>query len=205
EAGRTTRLTFWDLRQASNRAMNALAVCGLRRGEPLLVMLPRVPAWHVAMIAGLKLGALVIPCTATLRAKDIAYRIGHSGARAVTARTEQTAEGDGGGRALPIRVAVGGAPSGWHDWDRLLDRAGTTGVAARTRSDEPALCYYTSGTTKDPKAVLHAHAYTFAHRWTGEYWLDLPRTDLHSTTADTRWGEAAHRGLFRPWLNGLAT
>jgi acyl-coenzyme A synthetase/AMP-(fatty) acid ligase len=205
EGGRTTRLTFWDLRQASNRAMNALAALGLRRGEPLLVMLPRVPAWHVAMIAGLKLGALVIPCTATLRAKDIAYRVAHSGARAVITTSEQAAEVDRACGDLPIRVAVGGAPSGWHDWDGLLDRAATTGVATRTRSDEPALCFYTSGTTKEPKAVLHAHAYTFAHRWTGDYWLDLQRTDLHWTTADTGWAKAAYGVLFGPWMNGVAT
>jgi len=83
ESGRSARLTFWDVAQASNRAMNALAALGIRRGDPVLVMLPRVPAWHVAMVAGLKLGALVIPCTASLRAKDIAYRVQHSGARAV--------------------------------------------------------------------------------------------------------------------------
>ena len=106
---------------------------------------------------------------------------------------------------LPVRVAVGGAPAGWHDWDGLLARAATSGVAARTRSDEPALCFYTSGTTKDPKAVLHAHAYTFAHRWTGEYWLDLRRTDLHWTTADTGWAKAAYGVLFGPWMNGVAT
>ena len=41
-----------------------------------------------------------------------------------------------------------------------------------TAAGEPALCYYTSGTTREPKAVLHAHAYTFAHRYTGEHWLD---------------------------------
>jgi acetyl-CoA synthetase/medium-chain acyl-CoA synthetase len=185
--------------------MNALAALGLQRGDPLLVMLPRVPAWHIAMIAGLKLGALVIPCTSTLRTKDIAYRLRHSGARGVVTTTEQAAEVDRAAVDVPIRVALGGAPSGWHDWDGLLARAAATGVAARTRSDEPALCYYTSGTTKEPKAVLHAHAYTFAHRWTGEYWLDLQRTDLHWTTADTGWAKAAYGVLFGPWMNGVAT
>src|SRR5262249_57745844 len=119
-----------------------------------VVMLPRVPAWHVAMIAGLKLGALVIPCTATLRAKDIAYRIGHSGARAVITTSEQAAEVDRACSGLPIRVAVGGAPSGWHDWDGMLDPAASTGVAARTRSGSPALSSYTPGTPKEPPADL---------------------------------------------------
>ncbi len=205
EAGKTDRLTFWDVRQASNRAMNALAALGVGRGDPLLVMLPRLPAWHVAMLAGLKLGALVIPCTTTLRPKDIAYRVRHSAARAIVTTVEQAAAVDEAGVDVPVRVAVGGAPAGWHAWEGLLARAAATGVAARTRSDEPALCFYTSGTTREPKAVLHAHAYTFAHRWTGAYWLDLQRTDLHWTTADTGWAKAAYGVLFGPWMNGVPT
>ena len=168
-------------------------------------MLPRVPAWHVAMNAGLKLGALVFPCTATLRAKDIAYRLRHSGARALVTSVEQADEVRRAGVDVPVKIAVGGAPTGWHDWSGLLERAATSGVPARTCSDEPALCFYTSGTTGNPKAVLHTHAYTFTQRWTGEYWLDLRRTDLHWTTSDTGWAKAAYGVLFGPWMNGVPT
>jgi acetyl-CoA synthetase/medium-chain acyl-CoA synthetase len=206
EAGRTARYTFSDLKQATNRCMNALAGLGLARGEPLMVMLPRLPAWQVALIGGLKLGALVIPCTASLRAKDIRYRATHSGARAIVTTVEQVPEVEAALADVPgvtIRIAVGGAPAGWHDFDALLAQASSGGVPARTRSDEPALCYYTSGTTKEPKAVLHAHGYTFAHRYTGEYWLDLQRTDLHWTTSDTGWAKAAYGVLFGPWMNGV--
>jgi acetyl-CoA synthetase/medium-chain acyl-CoA synthetase len=206
EAGRTARYAFSDLKQATNRCMNALAGLGLARGEPLMVMLPRLPAWQVALIGGLKLGALVIPCTASLRAKDIRYRATHSGARAIVTTVEQVPEVEAALADVPgvtIRIAVGGAPAGWHDFDALLAQASSGGVPARTRSDEPALCYYTSGTTKEPKAVLHAHGYTFAHRYTGEYWLDLQRTDLHWTTSDTGWAKAAYGVLFGPWMNGV--
>jgi acyl-coenzyme A synthetase/AMP-(fatty) acid ligase len=206
EQGRQERWTFWDVAQQSTRAMNALAGLGVSRGEPILVMLPRIPQWHVAMVAGLKLGAIVIPCTGTLRAKDLAYRIRHSGARAIVttlACVPAVEEALATGLELPVRIAVGGAPAGWHDWDLVLSQASSLGVAARTRIDEPALCFYTSGTTKDPKAVLHAHGYTFAHRWTGEYWYDLRRTDLHWTTADTGWAKAAWGVIFGPWMNGV--
>ena len=206
EAGRTARLTFWDLKLATNRWMNALAAFGVGRGDPVMVMLPRVPAWQTAVIGGLKLGALVIPCTSSLRAKDIAYRARHSGARAIVTTVEQTSEVDAALADVPgldVRVAVGGAPAGWHDFEALVARASSGGVPARTRSDEPALCFYTSGTTKEPKAVLHGHRYTFAHRWTGEYWLDLQRTDLHWTTSDTGWAKAAYGVLFGPWMNGV--
>jgi acyl-coenzyme A synthetase/AMP-(fatty) acid ligase len=206
EAGRTARLTFWDVKRASNRVMNALAALGVARGEAVLVMLPRVPEWQAAMVGALKLGALVIPCTASLRARDIAYRVRHSGARAIVTTVEQAGEVDAavaGGAELPVRIALGGAPAGWHDFGAVCAKASATGVAARTRTDEPALCFYTSGTTKEPKAVLHTHAYPFAHRWTGEHWLDLRRTDLHWTTSDTGWAKAAYGVLFGPWMQGV--
>ena len=205
EAGRSARWTFWDLKQRTNRFMNALAGLGVRRGDPVMVMLPRVPEWQVAVIGALKLGALVIPCTASLRAKDIAYRARHSGARAIVTGLEQVPEVTALGEApeLTVRIALGGAPAGWHDFEALVARASSGGVPARTRTSEPALCFYTSGTTKDPKAVLHTHAYPFAHRWTGEYWLDLQRTDLHWTTSDTGWAKAAYGVLFGPWMNGV--
>ena len=205
ETGRQERHTFWDVKIASNRVMNALAGLGVRRGDPVLVMLPRIPAWHAAVIGAMKLGALVVPCTATLRAKDIAYRVQHSGARAVITTVEQTAEVDAAGVDLPVRIAVGGAPAGWLNWDEAVGRAASTGIAVRTRSDEPALCYYTSGTTREPKAVLHTHAYPFAHRYTGEYWYDLQRSDVLWTTADTGWAKAAYGVLFGPWMNGVPT
>jgi acetyl-CoA synthetase/medium-chain acyl-CoA synthetase len=206
DTGATGRFTFWDLRLASNRIRNALAHCGLRRGDPLLVMLPRIPYWQATVIAGLKLGALVIPCTTSLRAKDIAYRARHSGARAIVTTVEQVPEADAAAAEAPgltIRIAVGGAPCGWRDFDDLIARASAEAVPARTRSDEPALCYYTSGTTREPKAVLHTHGYTYAHRHTGDYWLDLRRTDLHWTSSDTGWAKAAYGVLFGPWMNGV--
>jgi len=170
-----------------------------------MVMLPRVPAWQASIIGGLKLGALVIPCTSSLRTKDIAYRAHHSGARAIVTTVDQVSEVDAAladAPGLTIRVALGGAPAGWHDFDALLARASSTGVPARTSTDEPALCFYTSGTTKQPKAVLHTHGYTFAHRYTGELWLDLKRTDLHWATSDTGWAKAAYGVLFGPWMCG---
>src|SRR5262249_33254840 len=206
ESGRRERLTFWDVKQATNRFMNALGALGLARGAPLLVMLPRVPAWQVAVIGGLKLGALVIPCTASLRAKDIAYRARHSGARAIVTTVEHIPEVERALAGVPgviIRVAQGGAPAGWHDLETILARAAASGLPARTRTDEPALCFYTSGTTREPKAVLHTHGYTFAHRYTGEYWLDLKRSDLHWTTADSGWAKAAYGVLYGPWMNGV--
>jgi len=206
ENGRQARYTFWDFRERSLRFANALRGLGIRRGDPVMIMLPRIPEWQVAFLAALRLGALVIPCTSILRAKDIVYRANHSGARAIISTADNVAEIDaarGECPSLEVFVAVGDAPSGWKSFDELGSGASRHFSPIRTRSDEPAICFYTSGTTKDPKAVLHTHGYTYTHRYTGEYWLDLRRTDLHWTTSDTGWAKAAYGVLFGPWNLGV--
>ena len=206
EDGSSERYTFWDMQQRSNRFANALAGLGVRRGDPVLIMLPRVPEWQVAFVACLKLGALAIPCTASLRASDVRYRATHSGARGIVTTRAGADEVESVAAECPdlaIRVAVD-APAGWVDFHAAERRASRHLARVVTGSREPAICFYTSGTTKEPKAVLHAHAYTFAHRYTGRFWLDLRRTDLHWTTSDTGWAKAAWGVLFGPWSEGVA-
>jgi acetyl-CoA synthetase/medium-chain acyl-CoA synthetase len=205
EDGRSERHTFWDFKQRSDRFANALAGLGVGRGDPVLLMLPRMPEWQVAFLACLKLGALAIPCTASLRPKDVRFRAAHSGARAVVttrAGAEIVEAVAADCPALTVKIAVD-APAGWSDFHAVEAAASRALVRVPTRADEPALCFYTSGTTKDPKAVLHAHAYTCAHAATGRYWLDLRRTDLHWTSSDTGWAKAAYGVLFGPWNLGV--
>jgi len=205
ESGRRARWTFWDFSRASRRLANALSALGVRRGDPVLVMLPRIPEWQVAMLAVLRAGAIAIPCTTSLRAKDVAYRAGHSAARAVVTTADhvdlvESVRADC--PELSVRIAVSNRAAGWHDFDALVSSAAVAADSEPTRSDEPAIVFYTSGTTKEPKAVLHTHAYTWTHRYTGQYWLDLRREDLHWTTSDTGWAKAAYGVLFGPWHCG---
>ncbi len=206
EAGHEARWTFWDFSIQSNRFANALRGLGIRNGDPVMIILPRIPEWFVAFLGALKAGALVIPCTASLRAKDIRYRAQHSGARALLTTADNVAEAEtvrGECPELQALIAVGPRVPGWHSWERILAAASDSWHAEPTRSDDPAICFYTSGTTKEPKAVLHTHAYTYAHRYTGRYWLDLRPEDLHWTTSDTGWAKAAYGVLFGPWNNGV--
>jgi len=205
ESGATARFTFWDLSRASQRLANALRGLGVQRGDPVMVMLPRIPEWQIAALAVLRLGALLIPCTKSLRTKDIRYRATHSGARALITTAEniepvEAARGDC--PDLHRCICVGGQAPGWHAFDALLSGATAQFDPVQTRSDEPAIVFYTSGTTKDPKAVLHTHAYTYAHRYTGRHWLDLRANDLHWTTSDTGWAKAAYGVLYGPWHTG---
>ncbi|MGH7950187.1 MAG: AMP-binding protein, partial [Candidatus Binataceae bacterium] len=85
QQGRRSRLTFADIRAQSNRIANVLAGSGIARGDPVMLVLPRVTLWQAAYIGALKAGALVIPCASMLREKDLVYRANHSGARAIIA------------------------------------------------------------------------------------------------------------------------
>jgi acyl-coenzyme A synthetase/AMP-(fatty) acid ligase len=206
ESGEQGRYTFWDLAEESRRFANVLSALGVGRGDPVLIMLPRLPQWQIAFLGALRLGALVVPCTSQLRAKDIVYRANHSGAKAIvtTAGNRDLVEDVRGDcPTLAVRIAVGGTPKGWTGFEDAVRAASRTFDRVPTRSNEPAICFYTSGTTKDPKAVLHAHSYTLAHRLTGDAWLDVRRTGLHWTTSDTGWAKAAWGLFFGPWNLGV--
>ncbi len=202
------RLTFANLRDQSNRIANALSGIGIGRRDPVLLVLPRITMWQAAYIGALKLGAIVIPCTSMLREKDLVYRANHSGARAIIA-APASAEMVGDLRnqcpSLEHFMLAGAPRSGWASLNDAMLQASAQFTASHTAADDPAICYYTSGTTREPKAVLHSHAYTFSHRFTGLNWLGLTDTDRHWTTSDTGWAKAAYGVLFGPWMNGITT
>jgi len=116
EAGEEARYTFWDFSESSRRFANALLGLGVQRGDPVMIMLPRIPQWQIAFLAALRIGALVIPCTSQLRAKDVAYRANHSEAKAIITTTDnrdlvESVRGEC--PSLGVCIAVGEAPKGW--------------------------------------------------------------------------------------------
>src|SRR6516165_6157465 len=72
--GNRARLTFKDISQQSNRIANVLTELGIKTGQPVMIVLPRIPMWQSTYIGALKSGAVVIPCVSMLRANDLTYR-----------------------------------------------------------------------------------------------------------------------------------
>src|SRR5271163_152469 len=81
--GNRARLTFADISAQSNRIANVLSGLGIKPGDPVLIVLPRITLWQAAYIGALKVGAIVIPCVSMLREKDLIYRASHSEAKAI--------------------------------------------------------------------------------------------------------------------------
>ena len=161
-----------------------------------MIVLPRVPEWHVMMVGIMKLGAIPMPGTVLLTPKDYEYRLNLAAVRVVIVDAPNAAKVDAvraNCPALRHLIVLGGARPGWLDYASAMASASESFTPARTRGDDPAIMYFTSGTTGGPKMVMHTQAsYPLAHVITGKYWLDLRPDDLHWNLSDTGWAKAAY-------------
>lgn len=201
--------TFWDLKVQSNRFANVLKGLGVGKGTRTFVMLPRIPQWYVAMLGLMKVGAVPMPATTLCTPGDIEYRVNEAEATlAITdlENSDKVAEAAGNCPSLAHLLLVGDERKGWISYDEQMGQASTALENVEpTRSDDPLLIYFTSGTVGYPKMVLHTHAsYGLAHVITAKFWQDLKDTDLQWTLSDTGWAKAAYGKLFGQWTQGAA-
>jgi acyl-coenzyme A synthetase/AMP-(fatty) acid ligase len=208
ERGEEKRLTFRDFTVRSNQVGNALRAMGIRKGDRILIMSPRLPEWWEAVLGIMKIGAISMPGTTLLTPKDVAYRIQAAEAVAVITDDEGALKVEQVANECPtlhLKIVLGAEREGWVNYARVVASAMSTLKPEPTRSDEPMMLYFTSGTVGYPKMVLHTHvSYPIGHIVTGKYWLDLKPSDLHWNLSDTGWAKAAYSNLFGPWIMGAA-
>jgi len=206
DSGSELSYTFGDLREISNRVGAMLQRHGIKKGDGIFIMLPRVPQWWELMLGILKAGAVAMPGTIQLMPRDIAYRIKASEAKVAVTDVENAPKIEKVKDQCPgleKLIIVGGERPGWISYSEEVARPADGFTAVKTRSSDHAILYFTSGTTGYPKMVLHTHAsYPLAHVVTGKYWLNLKPSDLHWNVADIGWAKAAWSSLFGPWHMG---
>ncbi|KFE51758.1 acyl-CoA synthetase [Pseudomonas syringae] len=202
--GEEIRLSYSDVSLLTDRFASMLAKRGVRRGDRVLIMLPRIPDWQVAMIGCLKLGAVPIPSVEMLTTKDINYRVRHAQVRAVLTRAEHSAKFVDIMDEVPVKLSLGHAP-GFETYETAMIESDGIFEPVTIAADDPAVLYYTSGSTGEPKGVLHPSRSLYAWREAARYWLDLSRDDIIWCTADTGWSKAGTSILFGPWSVGACT
>jgi acetyl-CoA synthetase len=176
----------------------------------MLILKRNIEFWQT-ILALHKLGAVAIPATHLLTDKDITYRNNAAGIKAIIATEDENlvthvnlAMKDS--PTVEQRIMVGESiPGGWVDFHRGVSEAAPfVRPAEVNRNEEIMILYFTSGTTGQPKMVIHDFTYPLAHITTARYWHNLHEGSLHLTVADTGWAKAVWGKLYGQWITGAA-
>jgi acetyl-CoA synthetase len=210
ERGGKATFTFAQMKEASDRAANLLQAHGIGRGDPVMLILKRRYEFWFCLLALHKLGAVAIPATHLLTAKDIVYRNQCADVKMIIAAADpQVLEHVDAAQArspsLLAKVAVGGPRPGWIDFDRELAEASPRFQRPDGgHNGDTLLLYFTSGTTGQPKMVRHTCTYPLGHLLTAVYWQQVRDGGLHLTVSDTGWAKSAWGKIYGQWLGGAA-
>jgi acetyl-CoA synthetase len=206
EDGSSQERTYDEMARRSDQVAGWLASQGVGRGDAVIVMLGnQVELWE-AMLAIIKLGAVIMPTTTAAGPADLVDRISRGGARFVLCNPADTAKFDH--VAGPYgRLCVGPADQqggpGSPPWADLHDAYSLDVPPAThpgTAPTDRVLLYFTSGTTSKPKLVEHTQvSYPVGHLAT-MYWLGIGPGDVHLNISSPGWAKHAWSCFFAPWI-----
>ena len=209
--GSATRRSFADLSRRSSQVANWLRGQGVQRGDRMIIMLGnQVELWEL-MLAGIKLGIVMIPTTTLMGPADLQDRVERGGAAWAAVGSANIAKfADVAGDYTLIEIGGAARPprnpqSGRCD-EHALQYADAAAAGADftpdrpTLADETLLLYFTSGTTSKAKLVEHTHtSYPVGHLST-MFWIGMEPGDVHLNVASPGWAKHAWSNVFTPWI-----
>ena len=198
EDGSEARYSFAELSRRSNQVANLLRRTGVRRGDRVILMLGnQVELWET-VLAVMKIGAIMIPCTPLLGTADLQDRLTRGEARHVVVNSADTGKFDGV-EGDYSKIAVGAPVEGWVAYADAYEEAEAFTPYGLTMSRDTLLLYFTSGTTAQPKLVEHTHASYPAGHLSTMYWIGLRPGDVHLNISSPGWAKHAWSNIFAPW------
>lgn len=213
DKGADNTFTFSQMKYYSDKAAEFFRSKGIRKGDPVMLILKRRYEFWFCLLALHKLGAIGIPATHLLTTKDIVYRCNAADIKMVVAVAEPDViahieEAEAKSPTLKLKALINSDRDGWLNFTKELEKAPAdfkrpTGADAPENSDI-MLLYFTSGTTGMPKMVQHNYAYPLGHILTAKFWQNVTDGGLHLTVADTGWAKAMWGKIYGQWICGAA-
>src|SRR3954451_2915425 len=188
--GRRREYTFGALAGSAAQLAGTLDARGVRRGDVVLTLVGNRAEWALTMLACFRQGYVVLPCTEQLRPKDLQLRLRIAQPQIIVAdrRNEHALQGWSGDTL----------------WVPFDDASHTPPPPADLRPDDPCLITFTSGTSGEPKAVVHGQRYLRGQQLQAEHWLAPQPGELVWCTAAAGWSKSARNAFIAPWLRGAA-
>jgi len=202
--------TFADIKRMSDKAANALLALGIKKGDVVKLILKQRPEVWVLLCALEKIGAIGIPGTYQLTSKDLEYRYNIANVKLlITVDDKDLLENIAAARSnckKLEKIAVVGKtiPEDFIDMGAEIEKAPETFTKVMTAVKDPALIYFSSGTTGMPKMVLHNHSLPLGHIVTAKYWQCVEDNGVHLTQTDSGWAKFAWGKIYGQWICGAA-
>ena len=189
--GTRRQWTFGEITERSARLAGALQARGVRRGDVVMTLIGNRPEWVATMCACFHIGAVVLPCTEQLRAKDLRLRLELTRPSLLLADERNRGELEAARPQCDVVLVP----------DEELFAAEPIPAIELTDSD-PCLVTFTSGTSGEPRAVVHGQRYLQGQRLQASHWLGAREGELVWCTAASGWSKSARNVFIAPWLSG---
>jgi acetyl-CoA synthetase len=185
--------SFGAVSAASGALAGRLAGLGVGRGDVVMTVIGNRPEWVLTMVACFRIGAVALPCNEQLRARDLRLRLAAASPQAIVADVRNRSELESAQPDCPVLEVPD--ESLW-----IGDPAPCVDLDAR----DPCLITFTSGTTGEPKGVVHGQRYLPGQRLQASKWLGAREGDLVWCTAASGWSKSARNVFIAPWIRRAA-
>ncbi|MFZ5648273.1 MAG: acetate--CoA ligase [Bacillota bacterium] len=195
--------SYKDLASLTNRFANTLKKLGIRKGERVVLFLPASPEFYISLLGVVKTGAIAVPLHCKYMTDAVTGFLQDSEPSLVVTISplrERISEG-----SVPSirKVIVVGDSGHENDWQTLMESSEDGPATEWVNREDPMLLQYTSGSTGNPKGVIHVHEGALQYYQTGQWVLDLRKNDIYWCTADPGWVTGISYGVWAPLLNGV--